>query len=81
MKVEIDIRDDIKPDIALECVKQVVASGKISRDGKGKLYYCWITTFGTPLGKIIVFTRGNRKNDCFVVSKDKNKQTVDIQNF
>ena len=81
MRIEVEIRDGINPTTALECVKQVVASGKISRDGKGKLYYCWITTFGTPFGKLIVFTRENRKNDCFVVSKDKNKQITDIQNF
>lgn len=72
MKVEIDIRDGIKPEIALECVKRVIQGGKISVGENGKMYYCWATTFDTPLGELVVYTRQYRKNDCFMVYKNKN---------
>lgn len=71
MRIEIDIRDDIKPEIALECVKQVVRRGKISVGEKGKMYYCWATIFTSDPGEIVVSTRQYRKNDCFLVTKRK----------
>lgn len=70
-KIEIDIRDDISPSIALMCVEQVVAGGKISEGENGKKYYCWLTTFNTSDGEVAVATRQYRKNDCFVVYKLK----------
>ena len=69
--MKIDIRDEIPPEIALECVKQVVSEGKISVGEKGKKYYCWVTSFNTSIGKIVVVTRQYRKDDCFVVYKYK----------
>ena len=42
MKIHIDIRNDISPTIALECVKQVIIQGKVSASGKS---YCYATTF------------------------------------
>ena len=68
-KIRIEIRDDIKPEIALSCVAQVVANGKISKGENGKMYYCWATTFKTPAGELIVSTRQYTKTDCFVVQK------------
>lgn len=68
-KIHIEIRDDIKPEIALSCVVRVVASGKISKGENGKMYYCWLTVFDTPDGEIAVSTRQYRKNDCFIVWK------------
>ena len=68
-KIHIEIRDDIKPEIALFCVARVVANGKISKGENGKMYYCWATTFDAPDGKIAVSTRQYRKNDCFIVWK------------
>lgn len=68
-KIIIDIRGDIKPAVALECVRQVVAQGKVSEGERGKKYYCWATRFFTPEGTIVVSTRQYRKNDCFVVYK------------
>ena len=53
-KIQIEIRDDIKPEIALSCVARVVASGKISKGENGKMYYCWATTFDTPDGELTV---------------------------
>jgi hypothetical protein len=71
MKIQIDIRNNISPTLALEAVKQVVAHGKISEGEKGKKYYCWATSFETNEGDIVVSTRQYRKNDCFVVYKEK----------
>ena len=70
-KVEIDIRDDIDPLVAIDCVRVVMTSGKVSIGENGKKYYCWATTFSTKCGTIIVSTRQYRKNDCFVVYKKK----------
>lgn len=70
-KIEIDIRDNISPNVALEAVRQVVANGKVSTGEKGKKYYCWATMFDTPEGDVIVSTRQYRKNDCFMVYKQK----------
>ena len=69
IKINIDIRDNIKPDLALRLVARVIAGGKISRGENGKMYYCWLTTFDTPDGEIAVSTRQYRKNDCFIVWK------------
>lgn len=69
IKINIDIRDKIKPDLALRLVARVVADGKVSRGENGKMYYCWLTVFDTPDGEIAVSTRQYRKNDCFVVLK------------
>lgn len=69
--MRIDIRDEIPPVIALECVKQVVKDGKVSVGEKGKKYYCWATSFQTSAGKIMVVTRQYRKDDCFIVYKIK----------
>lgn len=69
-KIHIEIRDDIKPEIALSCIVRVVANGKISKGENGKMYYCWATTFDTPDGELTVWTRQYRKTDCFVVLKN-----------
>lgn len=68
-KINIDVRDNIKPELALRLVARVIDSGKISKGENGKMYYCWLTTFDTPDGEIAVSTRQYRKNDCFVVWK------------
>lgn len=69
MRIEIDIRDGITPELALEAVKRVVQEGKVSRGEKGKMYYCWGTTFSTSEGEVTVYTRQYRKNGCFMVYK------------
>lgn len=66
MKIYIDIRDDIKPELALECVKRVIEKGRISGNNDK---YCWLTTFKTEIGELVVGTRDYRKNDCFVIHK------------
>lgn len=68
-KVNIDIRDNIKPELALRLVARVIAGGKISKGENGKMYYCWGTVFDTPDGETMVSTRQYRKTDCFVVHK------------
>lgn len=74
MSMKIDIRDGISDELALDLVSRVVRRGKVSQDSKGKKYYCWVTIFNVNDEEIAVYTRGNRKNDCFVVYK-YNKQT------
>ena len=73
-RIEIDIREDIDPVVAMDCVRRVIAEGKVSRGEKGKMYYCWAMSFLTQDGMIWVSTRQYRKADCFVVYKDKRKE-------
>ena len=67
-KIHIDIRDDIAPEVALECVKMVIENGKISNDGK---QYCYLTSFNVGDDEVMVNTRDYRKSDCFLVWKNK----------
>ena len=71
MKIHIDIRHDISPTIALECVKQVIKAGKMSVNGKS---YCYATTFDTNDGEVWVAVRPYRKSDCFLVYKNLEEQ-------
>lgn len=72
MRIEVDIRDDINPVTALQAVSMVVREGKVSEGEHGKKYYCWATTFDTYSdGKITVWTRQYRKNDCFTVIRER----------
>lgn len=71
MKIHLDIRDNIPPNIAVECVKQVVKEGRISSQGK---MYAYATIFNYHyLGEIVVASRPYRKSDCFIVYKNQNK--------
>ena len=67
MRIHLDIRHDISPTIALECVKQVIEQGKVSGGGKS---YCYATTFDTSEGEVWVHPRAYRKSDCFLVYKN-----------
>ena len=67
-KIHLDIRHGISPIIALECVKQVVARGKVSANGKS---YCYATTFDTSDGEVWVAVRPYRKSDCFLIYKNQ----------
>ena len=67
MKIHLDIRHDIAPTIALECVKQVIMQGKISASGKS---YCYATTFNTNEGEVWVAVRPDRKSNCFLIYKN-----------
>ena len=67
MRIHIDIRHDISPTIALECVRQVIVQGKLSADRKS---YCYATAFDTNEGEVWVATRPYRKSDCFLVYKN-----------
>ena len=64
MKIHLDIRDDIPPTVALQCVLEVVKDGRVSDDGKS---YCYATPFRTSAGRVWVVTRPYRKSDCFLV--------------
>ena len=71
MKIHIDIRDDIPPNVALRCVTRVVEEGRVSAHGT---MYAYATTFDTCLGEIGVVARPYRKSDCFLVYKKKLKK-------
>lgn len=77
MKIHIDIRDDIPGTIALECVRHVIAHGRVSNGEHGKKYYSWATSFDTSAGEMWVSTRQYRKSDCFVVHRNQTKQNAD----
>ena len=69
MKIHLDIRNNISPTLALECVKQAIGRGKISADGKS---YCYATTlFDTNEGEVLVAARPYRKSDCFLIYKNE----------
>lgn len=67
MKIHLDIRDGIDQVVAMECVRRVLADGRISNGGKS---YCLGTSFLTEDGVVWVCTRQHRKSDCFLVYKD-----------
>lgn len=71
MRIHIDIRHDISPTIALECVRQVIMREMLSADRKS---YCYATTFDTNEGEVWVATRPYRKSDCFLVYKNLEEQ-------
>ena len=64
-KIIIDVRDDVDLEVAIERVKHVISEGRVS---KNNTLFCFITTWSDG---IRVHTRDYRKNDCFVVTKDK----------
>ena len=71
MRIYLDIRNNIEPDIALQCVQIVIQAGKISNNNKS---YCCVTTFPYKKGLLVVHTRPYRKNTCFIIYKeDKNE--------
>lgn len=65
-KFYIDIEEDIELEDALRRVVHVVSQGKISENGKGEKYYCWLTTWNDG---ICVSVRNYRKSNCFKVWK------------
>jgi hypothetical protein len=68
-RVNIQVRDEIDPAVAVGRVAKVMADGRVSSDGK---YYCWASTFSDGT---VVFTRGPGKqfahSDSFVVCNEK----------
>jgi hypothetical protein len=73
MKIHLDIRHNIPPTIALQCVKQVIAQGKVSDNGKS---YCYATTFDTIDGEVWVEVRPYRKSNCFLVYKNQKDKSL-----
>jgi hypothetical protein len=71
-RINIQVRDDVDPAIAVARVAEAMRGGRVSGDGK---YYCWVTTFtdGT-----VVYTRGPsakvvETSDSFIVYKEKHE--------
>ena len=67
MKIHINIKDDVDPIIALECVKKVIRQGRMSNGGK---MYSYATIFDTSEGEVWVETMPYRKSDCFCVRRN-----------
>lgn len=71
-RIHITIYDDIDESTALECVKQVVSMGRIS---KNNTMFCYASVLETSkYGDVAVFTRDYRKSDCFFVCKHEENQ-------
>ena len=73
MRITIDIKNELSPSIALECVKRVINQGRVSGNGK---YFCYATLFDTADGEVCVVTNPNRKTDCFWVYKTFNENDL-----
>ncbi len=63
----IDIRNDIRHEMAIALLLEVIKMGRIS---KNNTLYCYATRFQTSLGTVVVATRKYRKSDCFVIYKE-----------
>lgn len=59
-KIIITIEDNMNPIKALAAVQSVIAGGKVSKDTKGRKFYCWGTTFYDNGDKIVVSTNHTR---------------------
>lgn len=70
--MKIEIRDNIPDEIAIELVGIVIRQGRISKSN-GKMYYRWATEIEYDDNKYMVYVRDNRKTDCFVVTKKKER--------
>lgn len=71
-RICIDIKDGIDEINALECVKQVVSMGRIS---KNNTMFCYASVLSTSkYGDVAVFARDYRKSDCFLVCKHEENQ-------
>lgn len=66
--MKIKINDNIPDELALQLVLKVVQRGRISKDSKGRKYYCFITIFDVKGVDYIVHTRQGLKDDTFEVS-------------
>lgn len=73
-RIHIEVRDDISYVTALECVRRVVAEGRVSNGGK---MFCYAASFFTEDGVVWVQTREYRKSDCFLVYKDDESKQGD----
>jgi hypothetical protein len=67
--MKIKIENGIPDSLALEFVLKVVQGGKISKDSKGREYYCFITIFEYKGEEYIVQARQGLKEDTFEVIK------------
>jgi hypothetical protein len=68
MRIEIQIEDSISSITALKCLQDVIKHGRISNNGKS---YCYVSVIPTKEGEILVQTRQYRKNDCFLITKQR----------
>lgn len=78
-KLIINHGPDLDARIALECVSQVIAGGRVSQHRKMK-QYCFVTTFDTLAGKVCVEARNLEyytAPDSFMVYLEDGRQDFD----
>lgn len=75
--IKIEIRDNIPDEIAIELVSIVINQGKISK-GKDRMYYCWATSITHDDKEYMVYVRDNRQSDCFVVTKYRENNVLNV---
>ncbi len=68
-RIIIDIQDDTPIHQALDCVKQVVYSGRISETTKGIKHFCWCSTFQSGITVLTRIKKKDQTSDSFVVYK------------
>lgn len=66
-KIIIDNRSDLKDDVVLDYIKEIIQSGRISNDNK---QYCYLSTFTLNGDKYQIATDLNKASDRFVVIKE-----------
>lgn len=67
--MKIKIENGIPDSLALELVLRVVEGGRISKDSKGREYYCFVTILEYRGEEYIVQARQGLKEDTFEVVK------------
>ena len=66
-RITIQVDEAVGDYEAIEAVLSVVASGQISEGAKGKMHYCWMTTFSNGI-KVRSKEKYGTDSDRFVVS-------------
>lgn len=66
-KIIVDNRSDIKDDVVLDYIKELIQLGRISNDNK---QYCYLSTFELNGNKYQIATDLNKASDRFVVIKE-----------
>lgn len=69
--MKIRIENGIPDSLALELVLKVVQGGRISKDSKGREYYCFITILEYRGEEYIVQARQGLNEDTFEVKKNR----------
>jgi hypothetical protein len=73
-RIIIDIPDDaIGLSEAMQCVREVILMGRVSKTTKGVKHFCWHTSFKNGLGVSARVKKKGQKSDSFVVVEKKSQ--------